>query len=77
LCWAPFPIHALAGRECLEERVNVDLIDLIFYGVGRLTQMALNRLGIPIRNMGDGGYTVLGLFIVVGVFFLIFIFWTI
>lgn len=55
----------------------MDVIDLIFYWVGRLTQRALNRLGIPIRDMNDGGYTVLGLFTVIAVCFFVFLFWAI
>jgi len=55
----------------------MDVIDWIFYGIGRLTQMGLNRLGVPIRDLSDGGYAVLGLFTLIGVCFFVFIFWAI
>jgi len=55
----------------------MDVIDWIFYGIGRLTQMGLNGLGVPIRDMSDGGYTTLGLFTFIGVCFLVLIFWAI
>jgi hypothetical protein len=51
----------------------VDVIDWILYGIGRLTQMGLNRLGVPIRDMSDGGYATLGFLTVVGVGFFFFI----
>jgi len=53
--------------------MSVDVIDWIFYEIGRLTQMGLNRLGMSMRDMSDGGYAVLGLVVVSGLGFFTFV----
>jgi hypothetical protein len=53
----------------------MELIDWIFYWIGRLLSMALRRLGLPVWEMSDGAYEVLGFIATITIISLAFITW--
>lgn len=53
----------------------MELFDLFFWFVGRLTHKIFRSMGIAKREMSDGGYVTLGFFLVCAVALILFIIW--
>lgn len=52
----------------------MDLIDWIFYWIGRLLSMTSKRLGLPACELSDSGYAVLGFVATIVIVFCFFVF---